>query len=141
MRGWQGTRVALACALLGIAACEATPLETSSRLATVACELRCTGVSVTPDDQFVAVPSNASGHQLEFLVRNTSLASHTYTLSCSATGTVTCTGLNQTSVTLAPDQQTAVVASFDTGAPGAGTLALTASGGWTDSGSYKVRAQ
>jgi len=108
-------------------------------------------VAVTPDG--AAAPQrreNTGGYTASFTVQNTGTAQDTYTLTCGGATNVTCGGLTiggvaATSVTLAGGTSATVVASYGVGAPGTGTLSLTAAGTTapagaqaSDAGSYSV---
>jgi YD repeat-containing protein len=79
-----------------------------------------------------------------FTVKNTGNLEDTYDLSCLGTGTVTCTGLSVSVVSLAHAQSTQVTAYYSTGAAGVGTLRLDAysrgSDGTGDEGTFNVTA-
>lgn len=97
------------------------------------------GVSVTPDGGRLNVAPNSSGNDATFTVKNLDPTSHTYTLSCSSTGNITCTQMIPSQVTLPGGQQIDVDAIFSAGAVGSGTVSVTASGpGGPDDGSYNV---
>jgi RHS repeat-associated protein len=101
------------------------------------------GVTVVPDGG--AAPTrtaNTGGYSESFTVTNTGSASNTYSFSCSGVNGVTC-GTVPAPVTLAPapgaGSQATVSMPYSVGAPGAGTLTLTANGTNTsDPGSYSV---
>jgi RHS repeat-associated protein len=97
------------------------------------------GVSVTPDGGTAATRTpNTGGYSETFTVTNTGSGSNTYSFSCSGASGVTC-GTAPTSVTLAGGAQTTVSQPYSVGAPGTGTLTLTASGtNASDPGSYSV---
>jgi RHS repeat-associated protein len=97
------------------------------------------GVAVTPDGQTSATrTANTGGHSETFTVQNTGSASNTYSFSCSGAGGVTC-GTAPGNVTLGAGAQTTVSMPYSVGAPGTGTLTLTASGtNASDPGSYSV---
>jgi hypothetical protein len=100
------------------------------------CNTNCYGVSVTPDGDFVRFPS--SGGDLSFEVTNTGLVSATYGLTCYGTGSLVCTGITDSSVTLDPNQATDVTAYFH----GFGRLVLKANvSAVSDTGWYKVFPQ
>ncbi len=96
--------------------------------------------SVTPDAK--AVNRTVAAQSDTFWVWNCGTAQQTYALTCSATGSITCTGLSQSIVTLAAGLSTTVLAYY-TAAAGSGQLTLTAegySGESIDSGSYGITA-
>lgn len=98
-------------------------------------------VIVTPDGGIApSRPANSGPYTEQFTVRNpANSGSTTYTITCGATGSVTCTGPTQTSVTLAANTQTNIGANYTVGAAGTGTLTLTATAGTvSDAGSYSV---
>jgi len=98
-------------------------------------------VTVTPDAK--AVNRTVGAQSDTFWVWNCGTNDDTYDLTCSATGTITCTGLSQTSVMLPASATTTVVASYSAAA-GSGQLTVTAtstdemSGGLSDQGSYVI---
>jgi RHS repeat-associated protein len=107
------------------------------------CVSGCTGtysVNVTPDGQgLTATPGTQV--TVTFDVFNTGTASDTYTLTCSATGSVTCVSVSPSSLTLAADLDDQVTVTFTAGAAGTtGVITLTATGshGPVDPGSYNV---
>lgn len=97
------------------------------------------GVAVTPDGG--TAPSrtqNTGGYSETFTVKNTGTNSNTYSFSCTGASGVTC-GTPPSPVTLASGAQTTVSMPYSVGAPGTGTLTLTASGtSASDPGSYSV---
>ncbi len=98
------------------------------------------GVSVTPDGGTAATrDANTGGYSESFTVTNTGSASNTFSFSCSGANGVIC-GSVPGPVTLAGNGgQTAVSMPYSVGAPGTGTLTLTASGtNASDAGSYSV---
>ena len=98
------------------------------------------GVSVTPDGTQVSWPSNTSGHTAQFTVTNAGNTSNTFNLSCTTSGSVSCTGLSASSVTYGAGVSGTVTATYSVGDPGSGVLILTAvgGGGAQDNGSYNV---
>ncbi len=98
------------------------------------------GVAVTPDGQQGPTRSaNTTGYSASFTVQNTGSASNTYTISCGSTAPVTCTGVSPASVSLGSGASTTVSAFYNVGAPGTGTITLTASGtNASDAGSYSI---
>ncbi len=106
------------------------------------CQSGCTGggIEVTPDASPLDRLSNLTGQVVSFTVTNTNTTSiRSGTLSCSATGQVTCTNIDVTSYSLDPNGDFITVqATFSTGTAGAGTLTLTASGTSGDIGSYSI---
>jgi RHS repeat-associated protein len=97
------------------------------------------GVAVTPDGGTAATrQANTGGYSESFTVQNTGSASNTYSFSCTGSSNVTC-GPNPSSVTLAAGASTTVTAPYSVGAPGTGTLSLSAAGtNASDGGSYSV---
>jgi len=97
-------------------------------------------VAVTPDGS-TAPPrvTNTGGHSEVFTVQNTGSIQNTYSLTCNGSSNVTCTNLTPTSVPLAPNASTTATASYSVGAPGTGTLSVSALGtNANDSGSYSI---
>ena len=122
---------------MALIACERSAPTAAGMDTQVTCETGCVGVSVTPDGDALEVPANSSGNTATFFVHNTSTQPQTYTLTCSSTGSVVCTDLDLTSVSLDPGTQVDVMATFSIDAV-RGTLKLTAAGGGSDTGLYKV---
>jgi RHS repeat-associated protein len=93
---------------------------------------------VTPDAK--AVNRTVGAQSDTFWVWNCGTTNDTYDLTCTATGTITCTGLSQTTVALTAGATTTILASYSAGA-GSGQLTLTAVG-WaeatSDSGWYAI---
>jgi len=91
-------------------------------------------VAVTPDG--TATPQrreNTGGYTATFTVQNSGTAQDTYSLTCGGAPNVTCNGLTiggsaATSVTLVGNTSATVVASYNVGNRGSGTLSLTATG-------------
>ncbi len=97
------------------------------------------GVSVTPDGGTTPIRTpNTGGYSGSFTVQNTGATSNTFSFTCSGLGGATC-GAVPAAVTLGAGLQTTVSMPYSVGAPGTGTLTLTASGTYTsDAGSYSV---
>src|SRR6266851_456676 len=86
------------------------------------------GVTVTPKGGTTATrTANTGGYSESFTVTNTGSGSNTYSFSCSGAGGVQC-GTVPGAVTLAANGQTTVSMPYSVGAPGQGTLSLTATG-------------
>jgi len=98
------------------------------------------GVSVTPHGGTAPTRTpNTGGYSETFTITNTGNVPITYTLSCTTSSNVTCTRISLTSVALSAGAATTDTAYYNVGAPGTGTLSLTASGGGvSDVGSYNV---
>lgn len=73
---------------------------------------------------------NTSGHTQIFTVKNTGTggSTDTYTLTCSATGNVTCSSVNPTSKQLLNGASAQVTVTYAVGSPGSGTFQLKAHG-------------
>jgi len=97
------------------------------------------GVTMTPDGGTAPTrAANTSGYSETFTVTNAGSASNTFSFSCSGGGGVTC-GTAPAAVTLGAGLQTTVTMPYSVGAPGTGTLTVTASGtNASDPGSYSV---
>jgi RHS repeat-associated protein len=96
---------------------------------------------VTPDGG--AAPNrvtNTNGYSQNFTVKNEGTAQTTFALTCGGSSNITCTGVTPSSVTLAAGAQNPdVIASYNVGATGTGTLKVTATGGiGSDTGWYSV---
>ena len=101
-------------------------------------------VSVTPDN--ATGPNwgpNTGSHQALFTVTNTGSggSTDTYTLTCSATGNVTCTSVKPTSKSLVNGAFFTDTVTYAVTGPGTGVLKLTATGtvSATDQGSYNIQ--
>jgi len=100
------------------------------------------GVSVTPDGQMTAErPANSGPYNADFFVKNTSAASDVFDIACSGLVNVSCTGVSQQVVSLAPGDSVLVTATYTVAGSGTGELDLTAVSqftfGW-DEGYYQV---
>ncbi len=101
------------------------------------------GVLVTPDDSAAPErPAQSGGHSQTFTVKNTGTGSETFTITCSGSTNVTCTGANPSSVSLSSGAQTNVTASYSVTNGGTGALTLTATSvnfpSVADVGSYAI---
>jgi len=103
------------------------------------------GVAVTPDGATAPQrPANSSGYTENFTVQNTGSSQNTFSLVCSGSSNVTCTGLtingtSVTSVSLAGGAGATVVAAYNVGAVGTGSLSLAANGtNASDNGTFSV---
>ncbi len=98
------------------------------------------GVAVAPDGGTTPTrQANTTGYSATFTVQNTGNTANTYTISCAGSSNVTCTGVSSGSVPLGAGASTAVNAFYNVGAPGSGSLTLTASGtNASDGGSFTV---
>jgi len=89
-------------------------------------------------------PSNTNGHADTFTVTNTGICQDTYHFGPSAGGPISGVTLNKTSAYLPTHgSNTTVIATYNVGGPGTGTLTLSASGTdgpASDYGSYNVTA-
>jgi hypothetical protein len=63
------------------------------------------------------VQHNTTGHAGTFLVTNTSSTSNAAAVTCTGYGTITCTGVAPSTLTLAPGQSGSVGITFSAGAP------------------------
>ena len=105
----------------------------------------CSGysVAVTPDGVSTAsrLP-NTVGYSAVFTIENTGTSPDTYTITCGGSTNVTCTGTSAGSVPLNAGTVTTVTAYYNVGAPGIGTISLTATsinaGNSFNSGSFTV---
>ena len=101
----------------------------------------CFAVSVTPDGTAGGTHfPNTGGHSEAFTIENLGLNWDSYSLECSGSGTVTCTGLSQSSVAVGAGQSTVITAYYSVGAGGTGSLSVTATGtrGTGDGGFYTI---
>jgi RHS repeat-associated protein len=101
------------------------------------------GVLVTPDDSAAPErPAQSGGHSQVFTVKNTGTGSETFTITCSGSTNVTCSGANPSSVSLGAGAQTNVTASYSVTNGGTGALTLTATSvnfpSTADVGSYAI---
>src|SRR5262245_34268686 len=87
-------------------------------------------VSVTPNGSTTAnrVPYT-TGYTEVFTVHNTGENADTYFITCQGFTNITCTGVSTSSLTLDPNEQQTVTATYSTGAAGTGKLRLRA---WSD---------
>jgi len=96
------------------------------------------GVTVVPEGGGTyQVPANSGPHTLTFLVTNHGASTGSYTLSCSATGGVSCGTVSPAVLTLPGGITGDADVSFTVG-PQGGFLTLTASGSGTGSGKYLI---
>jgi RHS repeat-associated protein len=96
------------------------------------------GVSVTPDGATATTRATPGSYSETFTIQNTGSASNTYTFSCTAGGGLTC-GTVPGPVALNAGAQTTRPMPYTVGAPGTGTLTLTATGTYaSDAGTYSV---
>jgi hypothetical protein len=102
------------------------------------CVSGCVGVRVTPDGASLEVPTATTGNLAVFNLSNIGLVLSTYTLTCSATGNVTCGTVTPSHIGLEPNEETDINVTFSAGAVGSGRVTLSASGGGTNTGYYLV---
>jgi RHS repeat-associated protein len=98
-------------------------------------------VEITPKDSIIAVTAHATGYTATFRVKNIGTVNSTYNLTCSGTGQIVCESVEPGQVTLSPNQQTDVTATYETGNVSpilSNRLRVAASGGAVDTGSYRV---
>ena len=97
------------------------------------------GVVVTPDGSTKATPPNVTGQTALFNVHNTSSQSTlTFTLTCSATGGISCTNVSPSSLTLTAGGDADATITYSVGSSG-GLVTLTAyNGNASDTGYYNV---
>jgi RHS repeat-associated protein len=93
-----------------------------------------TGVTVTPDGAWYQSQPGMSGLEAEFIVTNYHTTTKTFSLSCSATGSVTCGTVTPSSVTLTAGSSASPLVTYNTTGEGSGQLNLTAMGTSTDQG-------
>jgi RHS repeat-associated protein len=99
-----------------------------------------TQVQVTPDGVMAAKRLTYTGPYHEtFTITNTGTTPATYTLACSGSANVPCTGVTRSSLTLAGGAHDTASANYNVRETGTGTLTLTASAGTdSDPGSYLI---
>jgi len=86
-------------------------------------------VSVSPKgDSTASWPQNTGGHTYTFTVANGGNRLTTYSIRCLGTGTVTCTSVDHSSVTLQPDASALITATYSVAGLGTGVVKVTASG-------------
>jgi RHS repeat-associated protein len=97
-------------------------------------------ITLTPDGQTAAARITQTGGYTEtFTLKNNGGALYTYTLTCSGTANISCTGVSPNQVALNPGTQATLAAAYDVLSAGTGTLRVVAvSGSVTDTGSYTV---
>lgn len=95
---------------------------------------------VTPDGQTATARITQTGGYAEtFAITNWTTGTLTYSVTCTAIGNISCTGVSPVQLSVAAGAQASVVAAYDVGSAGTGTLRVTATTGpSTDSGSYSV---
>jgi RHS repeat-associated protein len=98
------------------------------------------GVAVTPDSGSTAARIASTGPFTEtFTIQNTGAGQKTFTVGCSGSSNVTCSGTSASSVALAAGASTTVTATYSVGVVGAGTLTLSAmASDASDLGSYRI---
>ncbi len=108
------------------------------------CEIGCVAweVSVTPDAAPLAKTANTSGG-VSFTVQNRGYGDDSYDLTCTATGSITCTsiklnGVPVTQVVLDAEASATIAVAYSAGAAGSGTLKLTADGHDDDHGTFAI---
>jgi RHS repeat-associated protein len=97
--------------------------------------------SVTPKGSSAQSPQNTTSDTANFTVKNLGLCQDSYSFTCAATGTVTCTAVNPASATLSPGATRAVTVTYQAGGVGLARLTMTSSattGQEIDSGYYNV---
>lgn len=83
--------------------------------------------------------TQTGGYTDTFTVKNTGGSTAAYTLACSTSANISCVRVTPLQVSLAAGAQTTVVAAYDVGIAGTGTLrVLATSGSVTDTGTYSV---
>ena len=97
-------------------------------------------VAVTPKGATTPVrPATTGGYPAIFTIQNTGYYSDTYTVTCFATGSVTCTRLSTSTVSLASQVSATDTAYYTVTTQGTGTITLTAASSHaSDNGSYTV---
>ena len=86
-------------------------------------------VSVTPYNQLGWMTiAYTSGFAATYQVHNTGLTANTYSFACSATGNASSYAISQSSATITAGDSTQVICYYSSGAPGTGTIVLTATG-------------
>lgn len=101
------------------------------------------GVEVTPDGGTILPSAHAEWFVADFTVRNTRPVPSTYNLSCAGTGQVLECFMDDSTMTLDPDEDVTVHVLYRTGnqSIAGNQLTLTASGPATDAGYYVVKVQ
>jgi RHS repeat-associated protein len=98
-------------------------------------------VQVTPKGTATTATAHATGYVATFIVKNVGTVNSTYTLSCNASGQLSCVSVSPAQVTLSPNQQIDADVTYGTGdqsLPAGNLLRLAATGGGVDTGYYKV---
>ena len=95
---------------------------------------------VTPDGQTATARITQTGGYTEtFAITNWTAGTLTYSVTCTGLGNISCTGVSPLQLSVAAGAQASVVAAYNVGSAGTGTLRVTATtGSSTDSGSYTV---
>ena len=109
------------------------------------CEIGCIAwdVAVSPDGAAIGETANTSGHGVSFTVQNRGYGDDSYNLTCTTTGSVTCTsiklnGVPVTQVVLDAEASATIAVGYSVGAAGSGTLKLTADGRDDDHGTFNI---
>lgn len=101
-------------------------------------------VSLTPDNSPINAPQNVSGQTASFTIRNLGTTNTTFYIFCYPSGWVTACTPNQTSISIPPQINIPLSATFTTGSIGTGVINLKAcdnaqcTGTHYDYGSYNV---
>lgn len=97
-------------------------------------------IAVTPDGQTSAARITQTGGYTEsFTLTNYGGNLYAYSLTCNSSTNISCTGVSPVQVSLNAGAQATIIAAYNVGAAGTGTLRVTAtSGSVTDSGYYNV---
>jgi hypothetical protein len=130
----RSTRFLGVVVLTFFAACstKAAPLDPTESV-----EATCTR-SVSLVSLETPVPHNTGGWEGVFSIKNTEARSNTASVTCSTTGTITCTGVNPSSLSLAPGASANVTATYNAGAASFSQLTVTSC---TGSRTVKVTVQ
>jgi RHS repeat-associated protein len=109
----------------------------------IAWQVSAAQVSVTPDNEARTALANTSGQTVPFTIRHLGSSNQTYWLFCFPTGSITSCTPSQTSLTIPPQMNIPISATFTTGAAGTGVINMKACSnaqctGSQDYGSYNV---
>lgn len=104
------------------------------------CDMVTYRVNVNPQGGGASYAPYTNGHTSTFTVTNTGLCQDTYTFTSTATGPISGVTLSPASLTLAPQQQGTVTATYNVGTPGNGVLTTTGILTMTARGSSTVHA-
>ena len=109
------------------------------------CEIGCVAweVSVSPHSATIGQTANTSGHGISFTVQNRGYGDDSYNLTCTTTGSITCTsiklnGVPVSQVVLDAEASASIAVTYNVGAAGTGTLKFKADGRDDDEATFTI---